>query len=337
VDPTKPVERSFANGVTVTYRPGETPDWLQYGLETGLIEFKLLSNTNDMRQWNLWNNTTNGEILSSVMIVCGRGFNPCKIESPILIKVPVPKTKCPITKVKFFNAVLEKGRQIWQEETKLLIPDSANGQQYVGVWMNDFCQCINFDFKIDPECFDVDSTKIMYVNAGIKGLSAELFGMNSVYMPRKINDTTNSVIYIKDELDNAAISFGLYNGKKKIKSFYSRALNDFPFDEEKQSYVLTTSSQKFYFPKVKVYDVIVKVNADKYRVYPENKKCEVIYLNQKSEKITVDFTVEGRRGSLTQYKDQPISSLPFDPVTGYRVIDKNLIRALKEKNSLAGR
>jgi hypothetical protein len=336
-DQMKPVTQTLDNGFIITYRPGSLPEYLEGNFAVGSgMNFQLITNTTQMRQNNLFNNTTNGEILSSVLIVCGGGFNPCKLDTPVLIKVPVPYTiKCPITKVKFFNAVIERGRSIWKEETKFLYPEMINGKQYVGVWMDDFCQCINFDFKIDPECFDTDSTKVQYVNATIKNLSAELKGLNSVYLPRRVADSIHSILYLKNKLDEASISFSLYNEKRRIKTFRDEQLTTFPYNEISNQYLLSTGSLKFYFPKVKVYDVVLRVNKDKYRVYPQKGKCEVVYLNRKVETILVDFSVIESRGRIVQYKDQPISSLPFDESNGYRVINKDFIKLLKQKGTVA--
>ena len=332
-EPEKSVTRTLDNGFIITYRPGYLPDHMAENFAAGSgMNFQLITNTKQMRQNNLFNNTTNGEILSSVLIICGGGFNPCKLDTPVLIKVPVPyELKCPITKVKFFNAVLERGRSIWQEESRFLYPEMIDGRQYVGVWMDNFCQCINFDFKIDPECFDIDSTQVQYVNANIKNLSAELIGLNSVYLPRKVDDSIHSILFLKNKLDQAAISFSLYNGKRRVKTFRDEQLTMFPYDEATNQFMLSTGNYKFYFPKVKVYDVVLKVNKDKYRVYPEKGKCEVVYLNRKVENILVDFSVLESRGRIVQYKDHPVSSLPYDKSNGYRVINKDFIKALKQK------
>ncbi len=338
-DPMKPVTQTLDNGFIITYRPGGVPEYVANNFASGSgIDFQLITNTVQMRQNNFFNNTTNGEILSSVIIFCGSRMNPCKLDSPILIKVPIPfETKCPITKVKFFNAVAENGRRIWQEETKLLSHEMINGRQYVGVWIDDFCQCMNFDFKIDPECFDTDSTQIQYVNANIRNLSAELKGLNSVYLPRKVGDSTHSILYLKNKLNDASISFSLYNGKRRIKSFRDELLTAFPYDAGTNQYILSTGSYKFYFPELKVFDVVLKVNKDKYKVYPDKRKCEVVYLNRKTETILVDFSIIGPKGRVTQYKNQPIESLPFDAANGYRVVDKDFIKALKVKVAVAER
>lgn len=337
IDPMKPVTRTLDNGFIITYRPGTLPDYMVDNFAAGWGgNFRVLSNTLQMRQNNLFNNTTNGEILSSVVIITGSGLNPCKLDSPILIRIPIPaKTNCPIEKVKYFTAVVENGKMIWQEETKIFSPEEIDGRQYIRIWMNDFCGYVNFDFKIDPECFETDSTQVMYVNADIKNLSAELKGLNSVYLPRKINDTTHSLIFLKEKLADAAISFGLYNGKRRIRSFMDQPLTNFPYDETSKRYVLSTGTHKFYFPRLKVYDVVLKVNGDKYRAYPEKDKCEFLYLNRKTESVLVDFSIIGSRGRVTEYKNQPIESLPYDALNGYRVIDKEFIKVLKQKAKIS--
>ncbi len=338
-DPMKPVTKKLDNGFIITYKPGGIPDYLSNNFESGYgLDFQVISNTVEMRQNNLFNNTTNGEILSSVLIFRGNGLNPCKLDSPIMIRVPINvSTNCPIQKIKFFNAVAEKGKMIWQEQEKLLYPEVIDGKQYLRVWIDNFCEYINFDIKIDPDCFDLDSTKIRYVNANIRNLSVELYGLNSVYLPRKIDNNTHSLLFEKNKLYNAPVSFTLYDGKRRVKVFRNRSVERLPYDSINNQYIISTASHKFYFPRSKVFDVVLKVNGDNYRVYPENRKCEIVYLNQKKEKILVDFSIVDGRGRYIVYHDQPLELLPFDKNSGYYVIDKELIKTLKHKGTLASK
>ena len=335
-DPMVPVTKTLDNGFIITYSPGNMPASIAANFEAGsAMNFQLISNTTQMRQNNLFNNTTNGEILSSVLIICGNGLNPCKLDHPVEIKVPIPfKTKCPIEKVKFFNAVAEKGKMIWQEQTRQLYPEFIDGRQYIKIWIDNFCECINFDFKIDPDCFDTDSTKLLFVNTNIKNLTAELKGLNSVYMPRKINDSTHTVLFIKDNLDKAAIAFSLYNGRKRVKYFWDQPLSSLPYDEISKKYILSTDTLKFYFSRLKMFDVVLKVNNDKYKIAPIKNKYDFIYLNRKTENILVDFSVI-ERGKITHYNNQPIRSLPYDTNKGYHVIDKKFLKTLKQPDGLA--
>jgi len=335
-DPMTPVTKTLDNGFIITYRPGSMPTSMLANFEAGsAMNFQLISNTMEMRQNNLFNNTTRGEILSSVLIVCGNQLNPCRLDSPVLIKVPIPyKTKCPIEKVKFFNAVAENGKRIWQEQSMQLYPETINGRQYIRIWMDNFCQCINFDFKIDPECFDTDSTQIQYVNANIRNLTAELKGLNSVYMPRKINDSTHSVLFLKDKINEAALSFGLYNGKRRIRSFRDLSLTDFPYDEMNKRFVVSAAKLTLYFPKVKVYEVVLKVNGERYRISPEKNKYEFLYLSRKKQTILVDFSIM-EKGKTVQYSNQPVESIPYDETKSFHVIDKKFIKELKQATSVA--
>src|SRR6185436_528056 len=75
VDPTIPVTNTLNNGFIITYRPGSVPDWMANNFASGSgVDFKVITNTTQMQQNNLYNNTTNGEILSSVMIICGQNI-----------------------------------------------------------------------------------------------------------------------------------------------------------------------------------------------------------------------------------------------------------------------
>lgn len=337
-DPMKPVTQTLDNGFIITYRPGGLPGDMANNFAAGSgIDFQVITNTVEMRQNNLFNNTTNGEILSSVLIFCAGRMNPCKLDSPILIKVPIPfQIKCPVTKVKFFNAVVENGRRIWEEESRQLCPEIIDGRQYVGVWMDDFCQCINFDFKIDPECFDTDSTQLQYVNTNVRDLTAELKGLNSVYLPRKIGDSTYRILHLKEKLDEAVLSFSLYNGKRRIRGFKDKRLNDFPYDSATGQYILSTATQKLHFPRLNVWDVVLNVNGDRYRVPEDKNSYDFIYLKHKTDSILVDFTIFETKKRMTQYRNQPLKSLRYDAAKGSYVIDKDFIKELKQKASVTG-
>jgi OmpA family len=335
VDPMQPVTKTLTNGFIITYSPGNIPDWMANNFAAGSgIDFQVISNTTQMQQNNLYNNTTNGEILSSVMIVCGQRLNPCKLAAPIEMKIPIPfKTKCPIEKVKFFSAVAEKGKLIWQEQNKTLYPETIDGVQYIRIMMDDFCNCINFDFKIDPECFDTDSTKLLYVNTKVRNLTTELVGLNSLYMPTKVNDSTFRILYLKDQLRGALISFSLYNGKRWIKTFRAQRLDALIFDDKTKQYVIQTDTAKIYFSKLRVQSVVLKVNDDRYKVAADRKKYDFVYLNRPSEKILVDFTIM-ENGRLYKFADQPLESLPFNASLGYRVINKKYYKILKQAQDI---
>jgi hypothetical protein len=170
---------------------------------------------------------------------------------------------------------------------------------------------------------------LFYTNTKVRSLITELAGLNSVYVPRKINDSTFSILYIKDELKNAFVSFSLYNGKKWIKTFRNQPLRDLVFDEQSKQYIIQTDTVKVYFPKLKVYNVVLKVNDDKYKVAGEKKKFDFVYLNRPTEKVTIDFTITESKGMSYKFTDQPLESLPLDPITGYRVINKKYFKQLK--------
>src|SRR5262249_49299213 len=71
VDPMKPVTRTLDNGFIITYRPGTIPADMAANFAAGSgMDFQMVTNTMEMRQNNMYNNTTRGEILSSVLIVC---------------------------------------------------------------------------------------------------------------------------------------------------------------------------------------------------------------------------------------------------------------------------
>jgi hypothetical protein len=64
VDAAKPVTKTLDNGFIVTYCPDCVPDWMANSFEAGSgIDFQVITNTTQMRQNNLFNNTTNGEII----------------------------------------------------------------------------------------------------------------------------------------------------------------------------------------------------------------------------------------------------------------------------------
>jgi hypothetical protein len=335
VDPMIPVTRSLDNGFLVTYRPGSIPASVAASFDAGSGSvFQMITNTSEMRQNNVYNNTTNGEILSSVTIFCGYRLNPCKLDTPVLLRVPIPfETNCPIEKVKFFNTVAENGKRIWQEQSKELYPEIINGKKYVRVWIDNFCECINFDFKLDPECYPVDSAQVFLVNARLKNFTVELKEMNSVYIPKKKNDSSFSLVYLKGKSKNAVMSFSLYAGKKRIRSFRDQPLTSVRYDSVNHSYSISVDSIQIYFPKMDIADVALKVNKDKYRVAPEKSNYSFIYLNRPSETILVDFSLIDSKGNFVQFKDQPLTSLNYDAVRRRYVVDRQLVRMLKKQQS----
>ena len=336
-NPMVPVTNTLDNGLMVTYRRGYIPDYLAANFDAGIASnFQMVTNTLEMRQNNLYNNTTRGEILSSVMIVCGSQVSPCKLDSPILLKVPIPdEVVCPIEKVKFFNATLEEGKYIWQEQSKDLYPELIGGKKYIRILVNDLCNCFNFDFKVDPDCFETDTTQMLIVNADIKNLTAELKGINSVYFPRKVNDSTYEVLFLKNKLHQAAITFALYNGRRRVRSFSDQLITALPYNRANKQYIFSTTPVKIYFPKLEVLDVALRVNKDVYRVIPEKNEYSFLYLNRETENITVDFAVAGPKGRAIIYKAQPIESIPFDNSKGCRVIDMKFIKYLQQMSKFS--
>lgn len=335
-DPMKPVTTTFNDGFIIRYRPGSLPESWRWYFESGVSPFTLVTNTVQMRQAGLYTNTTRGEILSSVMVFCGQQLNPCKLDEPVEIKVPVPfQTKCPIEQIKFYSAVAERGRQLWQEQNKQLCPEVINGQLYLRLLMDDFCQCINFDIKV-PDCYDVDSAQLL-VKTKVKGLTTELQGLNSVYLPKQIDASTHSILFVKNELNKALVSFSAYYGKRYVRYFRNRPLTAFPFDEASKSFVVSVDSVRFYLPKLKDYDLVMKVNGDRYRTFLEKDRCRFVYVKRKDESITVDLWLPGKKGKVLAYKNQPLAEIPFDKAKGAYVIDKTYLKELEARDALTKR
>jgi hypothetical protein len=84
-----------------------------------------------------------------------------------------------------------------------------------------------------------------------------------------------------------------------------------------------------------VTDVVLNVNNDKYKVVPEKKVYDFVYLNRKNEIIMVDFAINDARGRSMYFKKQPIDSLPYDINTKQRVVDKKFIRKLVLEGKMA--
>ncbi len=283
-DPMKEVTTTLDNGFIVTYRPGVMPGYMAANFQSGSgTDFQFITNTTEMRQNNFYNNTTNGEILSSVLIICSKQISPCKLDSPVLLRVPFPyNTPCPLTTIKFFNSYVKDGKKIWEEQNKEVKIETIFGRKYMTVWVDNFCGCVNFDIKI-PECYELDSA-LLYVNNGFKNISAELKGLNSIYIPEKINDSIHNIVYEKNRMNYSSISFKLYKGKKTIRSFRDQPLSTLPFDEMTKQYQLSAGTIKFSFPDVKVHQVNLKVNKDRYMAYTADSACEFTYLKRKAEK-----------------------------------------------------
>ncbi len=335
-DPMKPVTQTLNNGFIITYRPGAMSPYVASNLSTGSgVNFQLIRNTTEMRQNNFFNNTTRGEILSSMLIISFDDRYPCNLDSPVLMRVPVPELpNCNLQKLKFFVSVWENGARIWKEENKTVFTERINGITYACVWINNFCGSVNFDFKI-PECYDTDSTQLLITNANVKYLSAELKGINSVYLPQKSSDSTYSITFLKNKLKDAPITFSVFKGKKRIRGYRDQSLTDLPYNESAKQYVISTGTLRFYFPQVEVYNVVLKINKDKYRVLADKNLYEFIYLNRKNENISIDFAVADGKKRVIQYNNQPLASIPFDEEKGCYMIDKKFLKELKQMKTVA--
>jgi hypothetical protein len=328
-DLTKPVTTTLQNGFIITYRPAYMPQELIDQFQSGQ-NFQVISNTTEMRNNNLYNNTTNGEILSSVTIFCGGQFNPCKIDSPVFVKVPIPDPKCDISSVKFFVAVERNGKQIWEEQQKQLFYQVINGQKYLGVWIDNFCGCINFDIKIGPGCFNIDSLALI-TSSGIRNVSSELEGLNSVYIPRQSSDSVYSIWYPDGDVSAAKVSFGLYNGKRIVRRFSNQSLTSFPLAEDGKSYILKPDTIRFQYKGIKDLALVFRVNRDVYRRIPENNTYEFLYMHRYPENITVDLYATGKRKKELVYKSVPLELIRFDNTAGVYKIDKELMTLLANK------
>ncbi len=113
-------------------------------------------------------------------------------------------------------------------------------------------------------------------------------------------------------------------------------MNDFPYDSATGQYILSTATQKLHFPRLNVWDVVLKVNGDRYRVPEDKNSYDFIYLKHKTDSILVDFTIFETKKRMTQYRNQPLKSLRYDAAKGSYVIDKDFIKELKQKASVTG-
>jgi hypothetical protein len=330
-DPWKPVTTTLANGFLLTYKPGSFPQWLVEGLQSG-DGISMITNTSQMRRGNFYNNTTAGEILSSVLIVDWGSSYPCKLDSPVYLKIPVTGNTCPFDKVRFFKAVEDRGIRIWQEKETELCPEMIDGRPYIGMWVSELCGAFNFDFKINNGCYDIDSAMLL-VDAPVKYLSSELIGMNSVYLPRLLKDSAYSILYGKRELSKANISFKLYNSKTSARYFSNQPITSLPYDPLHKSYIISTDTVKIQSKGLKDFTILLKVNRDRYRAFPDKNKFDFIYLNRQNENVTVDVYARGKRKQVREYKNVPVSSIPVDQLSGYCVIDKNFLKSLDTKKA----
>lgn len=332
-DPMKPVTRELDNGFIITYRPGTIDPWLAEQFANGNSSvFNLITNTSQMRQANLYTNTTRGEVLSSMLVFCSNFPGPCKLDSPVVMKIPVWfDTKCPLSKIKFFSAVAEQGKNAWQEESKEMYPEIINGRQYIHLRLDNFCQCINFDFKVDPDCFMTDSSLLYFTNVKPRNTTVELDGLNSVYLPRKINDSLYSILHEDKKKAAALVSFSLYNGKQKIRSYRNQPLSQLPFDTVMNRHLVTAGTQIIWFNKINVADAMLRVNKERYRTWPEKNKYAFVFLRRTQENIRLEFSYYKSKRNLITVRELPLAAIPLDPVTGYRVIDKNFLEQYQQQ------
>jgi hypothetical protein len=235
-----------SNGIILEYMSGALPADMEESINNGANPFQLIENTEQMQKMNMLTTTVEGVELSSLVIFCPPLLNPCKLDTPIVVRVPINNPfNCPLEKIIFLNAQVEQGKKRWKEISENIYPEIIDGKQYIRVDLFNTCACINFDYKIEMPCFVTDTTFMKLPKS--KSVSVEVIveKFNSVYQPKRINKTTLSLIIPKDEPQGVFVDV-VFKLKSKSYNLKHKALTDFTYSEKKKTYYISKSTIKTF-------------------------------------------------------------------------------------------
>ena len=239
----KPVTTTLKNGIIVTYKPGSIPISLETNFKNNSgANFNLITNVSAMQANSILTNTTSGSKLASLLICCFDKIEPCKLDTPFTIKFPISNAViCPLDKIKFFFSKIEDGKKIWQEQSKDIYPEIVDGKLYISLTGTDFCDnCINFDYVIEPDCFDTENSIIEFDKSlTVSNFYVTLKGLNSLYSPKKQGDKNFEILHITKQLDNTILDFSVVDKKGNVFDFKQLKLSKLKFDTKKSNYFIT--------------------------------------------------------------------------------------------------
>lgn len=240
-------EKTFTqpNGIIIEYTSGNFPiEEIEESIRKGGNPFGLIQNTTEMQKNNMLTTTTDGTQLSSLVIFCPPRLNPCQLDTPIVVKIPINNSfDCPLNKIIFLNAKAEEGKNRWKEANTEIFPEIIGDKQYISVSLLNVCECINFDYKIELPCFATDTVYLKFPRS--KSASFEIINntFNSVSQPKRINKTTIQVIIPKgnpkEVFIDASLSFKSY--KYDLKQI---PLARLPYSSKKKHYYLSKTDIK---------------------------------------------------------------------------------------------
>jgi hypothetical protein len=146
-----------------------------------------------MQANNLLAMTTQNQVLSSLCMFCRSTALECPVESDTMIAVSIPINRplpCGLDKLRFFNPEVQAGFTKWLETDKPITPKIINGVQYLTVWLQDPCKCYNFDYHLEPPCFNPTKMKLQFKKVTVKRIEAIIDSANTVYVPTKLSENT---------------------------------------------------------------------------------------------------------------------------------------------------
>lgn len=234
------------NGIILNYYPGTLPEEVETSLRRGENMFQLTENTAQMQTENMLTMTTDGGLLSSLAVFCPPRINNCRLDSPVVIKVPINNPyHCPLSKIRFYNSTIQDGKKLWEEQNEKMYPEMIDGKQFISVKLTNLCSCVNFDYKAELPCFPIDTVLVKFPRPESFNFEITCSLLNSVYVPKLKDERTIFVLVPKGKLRDVFIDGALDINEKKYK-LRKVSLTKIPYSGRKKAYVLTKKRLKKY-------------------------------------------------------------------------------------------
>lgn len=235
-----------SNGIILEYMSGALPTDMEESINNGANAFQLIENTEQMQKMNMLTTTLDGVELSSLVIFCPPKLDPCKLDTPIVVRIPINNPfNCPLDKIIFLYAQVEQGKRRWKETSENIYPEIIDGKQYIRVDLLNTCECINFDYKIELPCFETDTVFMKFPKSKSDSFEVIVEKFNSVYQLKRINKTTVALVIPKDE-PNGVFVDAVFKLKLKTYNLKHQPLTDMIYSEKKKTYYMSKSKIKTF-------------------------------------------------------------------------------------------
>ncbi|NRA11199.1 MAG: hypothetical protein HRT57_04500 [Crocinitomicaceae bacterium] len=215
------------------------PDEIQKKLAAGVDAFALVSNTATMSQIDMMTTTTDGDLLSSLIVFCPPTIDTCIVDSAFVIKIPIRNPySCPLENIKFYSSAIQNGKNVWREENQLMEPEIIDGLQYISVTLTNICGCINLDYKLEMPCFPTKKTTLKVPNSRSDYFEIVLANTNTIYNVNTAKNSTIKLTISESKANHVFINarFEFYFKKYDLELI---PLSSLPYSEKNKTYTLT--------------------------------------------------------------------------------------------------